>query len=80
MNTKHGREAILKACDIIGGQHAMKRVLGLKSQGTVAYWVKIGRVPPKWVLKIERITGVTRHELRPDLYPEDVGEVVRSLH
>jgi DNA-binding transcriptional regulator YdaS (Cro superfamily) len=27
-------------------------------------------VPPLRVLEVERITGVSRHELRPDLYPE----------
>lgn len=26
-------------------------------------------VPPLRVLDVERITGVPRHELRPDLYP-----------
>jgi DNA-binding transcriptional regulator YdaS (Cro superfamily) len=27
------------------------------------------RVPPLRVLDVERITGVPRHELRPDIYP-----------
>lgn len=27
------------------------------------------QVPPLRVLEIERLTGVSRHELRPDLYP-----------
>jgi len=29
------------------------------------------RVPSARVLEVERITGVSRHELRPDLYPVD---------
>lgn len=29
-----------------------------------------GRVPAERVLDIERITGIPRHELRPDIYPE----------
>lgn len=29
------------------------------------------RVPPDWVLTVEAITGISRHELRPDLYPRE---------
>ena len=29
------------------------------------------RVPASRVLDVERITGISRHELRPDLYPRD---------
>jgi len=35
---------------------------------TVLRWEE-GRVPAERVLHIERITGVSRHDLRPDLYP-----------
>jgi len=41
------------------------RELGLSS-AAVPQW---RRVPPERVLDVERITGVPRHELRPDLYP-----------
>lgn len=33
-------------------------------------WKERGRVPAERVLTVERITGVSRHRLRPDLYPE----------
>lgn len=51
-------------------QAALAAKLGL-SQPAVAKWFKRGQVPPGRVLKIEAATGgdVTRHELRPDLYP-----------
>jgi len=29
------------------------------------------RVPADRVLEVERITGIPRHELRPDIYPAD---------
>lgn len=32
------------------------------------------RVPAERVLEVEKITGVPRHDLRPDLYPEAVAE------
>lgn len=29
------------------------------------------RVPPRHVIAVERLTGVPRHELRPDFYPRE---------
>jgi DNA-binding transcriptional regulator YdaS (Cro superfamily) len=34
-----------------------------------------GHVPAERVLDIEKITGVSRHKLRPDLYPQEISEV-----
>lgn len=28
-------------------------------------------VPPQHVLEVERLSGVSRHDLRPDLYPRE---------
>lgn len=28
-------------------------------------------IPPTRVLEIERVTGISRHDLRPDLYPRE---------
>ena len=33
-----------------------------------------GRIPAERVIEVERITGIPRHELRPDLYPPIVSE------
>lgn len=35
-----------------------------------------GRVPAERVLDVERVTGIPRHELRPDLYPPPAREIV----
>jgi TorA maturation chaperone TorD len=52
-----------------GGQSALARAIG-KSQGHVWHWVKVAkRVPAEAVLAIETATGVSRTELRPDVYP-----------
>jgi DNA-binding transcriptional regulator YdaS (Cro superfamily) len=40
-------------------------VLGI-SVAAVCQW---DRVPAERVLEVERATGVSRHDLRPDLYP-----------
>lgn len=50
---------------------ALALALGLQSQGTIQGWLKQGRPPAERVLDIERLTGVPRHELRPDIYPPD---------
>jgi len=47
------------------------------TQGAVSQWLRRG-VPPGRVIAIERATGgkVTRHELRPDLYPIEAEQSV----
>ena len=37
-------------------------------KATVTRWLH-GRVPAERVLEVERITGVSRHDIRPDIYP-----------
>lgn len=64
------KEALLTACEKAGGQSALARALGLRSQGTVSGWIAKGRVPAERVLQIEQKTGVPRYALRPDLYPK----------
>lgn len=64
-------EVIRKACERAGGQSEVARRLKLKSQGTVSSWILRGRVPAERVLELERLSGVSRHVLRPDLYPRE---------
>jgi TorA maturation chaperone TorD/DNA-binding transcriptional regulator YdaS (Cro superfamily) len=56
-----------KAIDAIGGVRSLARALGV-SQPAISGWK---RVPADRVLKVEGLTGITRTELRPDLYPLD---------
>lgn len=53
-----------------GGQSEIARQLGLRQQ-SISEWVERNRVPAERVIEVERITGVPRHELRPDIYPRD---------
>lgn len=59
-----------RAVEIARSQGALARKIGT-SQQNVWYWLKNQQVPAEFVLPIERATDgqVTRHELRPDLYP-----------
>lgn len=60
-----------RAIAAAGGQSALARAIGVQ-QAHVWYWLKKrdGKVPAEQVLPIEAVTGVSRHALRPDLYPE----------
>lgn len=44
--------------------------LKLEGTGTISKWEN-GRIPAERVLDVERITGIPRHRLRPDIYPEE---------
>jgi DNA-binding transcriptional regulator YdaS (Cro superfamily) len=65
MNTK--TEALKRAVKVSGGQAEFARLIGITAQA-VSQW---DEVPPLRVLEVERISGVSRYELRPDLYPLD---------
>ena len=71
-------EGLTQAIEKAGGQAALARVLARQTgrpirQGHVWAWInRSGRVPPELVLPIESATGVSRHALRPDLYPREV--------
>ena len=55
---------------IAGGPSGLARILGIAPQA-ISQWK---RVPAERVLKIEQHTGVSRHDLRPDLYPREPAE------
>lgn len=48
-------------------QSELARRLGV-NKSTIALW-SLRRVPAERVLEVEKITGVARHDLRPDIYP-----------
>jgi DNA-binding transcriptional regulator YdaS (Cro superfamily) len=69
-------EALTGAVDRIGSQSAFARALGV-AQPTVWKWLQSGkRLPAENVLTVERETGVSRHLLRPDIYPADPSSVL----
>lgn len=61
-----------RAVRAAGGQGALARAVGVSTQA-VHQWVKKGHVPAERVLAVEAAVGgkVTRHEIRPDLYPPE---------
>lgn len=59
---------ICRAAKVAGGQSALARILKVTPQA-VQKMCASGRVPAERVLEIEKATGVSRYELRPDIYP-----------
>jgi len=72
-------EALKRACTLAGGQKSLARRIGTTQQ-QVWYWIERSKRGAKaeFVLPIERETGVSRHELRPDLWPVEVAEEARA--
>lgn len=73
MNTlaaRHTMQSALKrAIEAAGSQSAFARICGC-TQGNIWQLVKRGgHLPAQYVLRVEASTGVSRHDLRPDLYP-----------
>jgi len=62
--------ALGKAIKTAGSARALALKLGV-SPMTISYWQNrsSGVVPAERVIRIFQLTGVTPHELRPDLYP-----------
>lgn len=66
------RDAILlEAIRLAGGPGAVGQALGI-SREAVQQW---RRCPAERAIQLERLTGgqITRHELRPDLYPAEAA-------
>ena len=60
--------ALKLAIERAGGAAALGRELGISTQA-VSQWG--GQVPSNRVIEVERVTGVNRRLLRPDLYPPE---------
>lgn len=64
------------AVDLLETQTAFAKAIG-KPQSSVSEILKDGKkVPAEWCLPVEKATHgqITRHQLRPDLYPPEEGE------
>lgn len=61
----HPPDPVKLAAEKAGGIVKLSLALGL-SRGAASQW---RRIPAERVIDIERITGIPREILRPDLYP-----------
>lgn len=66
------KNALRRAISIVGGQTALSKKIGKVKQPHIYNWLNRDKcVPAEFVLAIEAATNgqVTRHDLRPDIYP-----------
>ena len=83
MDTTPERQALHRAVGLAGGQAGLARRLSeitgrqIKQPHVWNWLYRDSAVPAEMVIPIERATtgAVTRHELRPDLYPPE-GEMI----
>jgi DNA-binding transcriptional regulator YdaS (Cro superfamily) len=55
---------VAQAAEKAGGVVALARELGIKHTALYSWQ----RVPAERVLEIERISGISRHDIRPDVF------------
>ncbi len=73
-------EALQLAVKTAGSQSAMARICGV-GQPAVWKWLQSSkRLPPEYVLRVEAETGVSKHLLRPDIYPLDAQSAGTADH
>ena len=65
-------QAFQRAVELIDGrQQGMAKLIG-RTQGAISKRMRSGKpIWPEAVLPVEAATGVSRHDLRPDLYPRE---------
>lgn len=63
-------DAFLEYAAQRGAKARIAKALGI-THPAVQQWVQRGHVPTERVLDVERITGIPREALRPDLYRRD---------
>ena len=66
-NPMDDKSPLERAKERVGGQAALAKLIGVTAQA-ISQWEE---VPPLRVLDVERASGVSRSELRPDLYPAE---------
>lgn len=64
-----------------GSQAALAKLIGAKQQN-VWDWLNKGnkQVSPKFAIAIEEATGVSKHDLRPDIFGTDPNRPERQPH
>lgn len=73
-------EILQRAIDAAGSTKKFAQAIGISEQAVGKWKNKYhGRIPADRVQQVYLLTGVTPHELRPDLYPNSTDGVPLNL-
>lgn len=67
------KKAVHRAVKTVGSVRALAEALGVEP-ARVTMWKHRSHIPAKFVISVERVSGVARHKLRPDIYPPEEYE------
>ena len=62
--------ALKRAIQVAGSMRQLGEQIDCSTH-QIGMWRYRRRIPAEYVLSIEKATGVSRHELRPDIYPTE---------
>ena len=62
--TTHREEGLRLAIEAAGTRYRLAMLLGIRPTSLLKWW----RVPSGRIIQVERVTGIPREKLRPDLY------------
>lgn len=65
-------KAFAAARDNVGGIPALAKIVDRTPANLYSLFQRERPCPPHLVIAIERASGISRHALRPDIYPENV--------
>jgi DNA-binding transcriptional regulator YdaS (Cro superfamily) len=71
-------EALSTAIDRLGSQAELARICEVSSTAAWKWMQSSKRLPAEYVLRVEAATGISRHLLRPDIYPLDMPPLPAS--
>jgi DNA-binding transcriptional regulator YdaS (Cro superfamily) len=57
-----------RVIEALGGLTKTASALGIDNPSVIANWRTRGRVPADKALEVEAATGISRHDLRPDIF------------
>lgn len=63
--------ALRNAVDRAGGQSALAGIIGVTQQAVSKWLLRNKPLPAEHVLAVEAATGVSKYDLRPDIYQRD---------
>ena len=79
LNHRLELDSLEEAIRVAGSQSELARQIGVAQASVWKMLHKAHRASAEFVLKIEAATGVSRHNLRPDLYPLEDAPAVQAV-